>query len=477
MVVLKEHQIIPIEFMKYNRGLILFHTLGSGKTLTALYAVYQFKYDIIIIGSKSSRKTFKDNIAKANLDPNRVTFYTYTKIKRVLETNVTVFKGASVIVDEAHALRNENMYNLYIASALMLAAKVMLLTATPVVNYLNDLSVLINIVRGEDTLPTDRKLFDHMFYDEDKLILLNQRILFEKIKDTISYYKAADDTNYPRSTEHYIEVEMSHDQKNEYVYYIKKVIYGDIGVTNVIDILNINYGMLPHKKRNFFLNVTRQISNTVKNSEDSPKIKEIYAKIAQGPYPVVVYSNFLKNGIYTLAALLENNKISYKTITGFTTPDKLNIIVNNYNKGDYKVLLLSSAGSESLDLKNTRQIHIMEAHWNQTRIDQVIGRTIRYKSHEALPPEERHVDIYHWVSIFPKPIKNLTADQYLIILSKKKKDLWDKYQDIIIAASIENNFMAKTVAKMAETTEAGFHHKYLKYKNKYHRLKQDLTDI
>ena len=33
--------------------------------------------------------------------------------------------------------------------------------------------------------------------------------------------------------------------------------------------------------------------------------------------------NFLKNGIYTLAILLEKNNIGYKTITGYTTNEKI----------------------------------------------------------------------------------------------------------------------------------------------------------
>ena len=77
------------------------------------------------------------------------------------------------------------------------------MTATPVINYLNDLSVLVNIVKGEDVLPTDRKLFDQMFYDEEKMGLINENILFEKIKNTISYYKIENDVNYPSSTIHY----------------------------------------------------------------------------------------------------------------------------------------------------------------------------------------------------------------------------------------------------------------------------------
>ena len=437
---LKPHQLIPIKFMKYNRGLILYHQTGSGKTLTALYSLYKFHYDIIIVGTKSSKKTFVDNIAKAEMEPSRFTFYTYTKIKKKLEDDIKIFKNCSVIIDEAHNLRSENMHNLYIISALALAVKIILLTATPVVNYLNDLAVLVNIIRREDVLPTDRKLFDQMFYDEDRMVLLNSKILFDKIKNTVSYYKTARDINYPSSTMEYIEVEMGHEQIDEYIYYVKKIIFEDKETLVDADLLNIDYGVLPNKKKNFFLNVTRQLSNTVKNSETSPKIVAIFKKIMEGPYPIVVYSNFLKNGIYTLAILLEKNNVVYKSITGFTTHDKLEAIVNNYNARQYKVLLISSAGSESLDLKNTRQIHIMEPHWNESRINQVIGRTIRFRSHEMLPEEERNVKIYRWISVFPSYVKNKSADQYLLMLAKKKSDLWDAYQKVIMDASIENNW-------------------------------------
>lgn len=439
-ITLKNHQIKPIEFMKKNDGLLLYHSTGSGKTLTALFAMAQFDYPIIIIGTKSSKKTFVDNIKKAALDENRFTFFTYTKIKKILEYNITFFKNHSVIVDEAHTIRNENMYNLYIASALVAAKKLILLTATPVVNYLNDLSVLINVVKREDVLPTDHKLFDQMFYDEEESRLINTDILLSKLKNTISYYEIANDENYPTRKIHIVEVEMNHAQIDEYAYYLRKIFYEGDNLVDTNDMLNISYGMMPSKKRNFFLNVTRQLSNTVKNSPDTPKIKAIFEKIKEGPYPIIVYSNFLKNGIYTLAILLEKHSIPYKTITGFTSNDRINIIVNNYNQGQYKILLISSAGSESLDFKNTRQIHIMEPHWNQAKPEQIYGRTIRYLSHYNLPKEERHVDIYLWISKFPERIKNLSADQYLLQLSKKKKDVWNKFQKIIIDASIEKNY-------------------------------------
>jgi hypothetical protein len=82
----------------------------------------------------------------------------------------------------------------------------------------------------------------------------------------------------------------------------------------------------------------------------------------------------------------------------------------------------------------------MEPHWNESRIKQVIGRVIRYKSHSELQPKDRHVMIYKWTSIFPKPINNLSADQYLIELSKKKDGIFNHFNSIIKDVAIENHY-------------------------------------
>lgn len=451
MVELKKHQIIPINFMKTHRGLILFHSTGSGKTLTSLYSLYQFDKDIIIIGPKSSKKAFIDNMVKANFNQGRFTFYTYKKIKNSLESNLDIFKNKSVIVDEAHNLRTETTSNIFLIGALKQAYKIMLLTATPVVNYLNDLSVLVNIVKNEEVLPTERSIFNHMYYDEDDFVITSEDILYDKLKDCISYYKIPLDDNYPKSETKVIEVEMNEDQIKEYVYYVKKILLKHIYNVNPY---NIDLNTIDKKKKNFFLSATRQLSNTV-NGQSSPKIEAIISKIKKGPYPIIIYSNFLKNGIYPIAVFLEKNKIPYKMITGGTSYDKIDLIVNNYNSGKYKVLLLSSAGSESLDLKNTRQIHIMEPYWNEGKIIQVIGRAIRYKSHNDLPLKDRNVIIYRWVSVFPKDIVNKSADQYLVELSNKKYKIFNEFIGIIKDVSIEENI------------KGGYFEKYIKYKTKY----------
>jgi hypothetical protein len=56
-----------------------------------------------------------------------------------------------------------------------------------------------------------------------------------------------------------------------------------------------------------------------------------------------------------------------------------------------KVVLISQAGSEGLDFKAIRQIHIMEPWYNVNRIEQIIGRGVRNFSHKDLPFENRNV--------------------------------------------------------------------------------------
>jgi len=438
-IILKDYQRLPVRYIKDNYGLVLYHSTGSGKTVTALASMLQFDRDIIIIGPKSSKKIFTDEIKKYEIDNTKIKMITYQKIKNILQDKIDLFRDKCVIIDEAHHLRTETMNNMFITSALTLAYRVILLTATPVINYLNDIAILVNIVKKTSSLPTERQLFNHIYFDEYNLELKNENLMKEKLRNVFSYYENKESSSYPKYKTHYEKITMNKSQVEEYSKFVYKILIDKTNIYDLDNIFNINFNTLKPGKRNAFLTATRQISNTVKNDPESPKIKAIFTKIKTGPYPVVVYSNFLENGIYALSLLLEKNNIGYKTITGNTTDDKINVTVNDYNNGKITVLLLSSAGSESLDLKNTRQIHVMEPHWNESKIQQVVGRAIRYNSHVNLSEKERFVDVYRWFSIFPDPIKNDSADQYLISISQKKKEIWKKFKDIIISESIEKN--------------------------------------
>lgn len=463
IIELKTYQILPVEFIKNNNGLIIYHSVGSGKTITALIGMQQFGKDIIIVGPKSSKKIFEDEILRLKLDREKFQIFTYQKIKNILQDNIEFFVDKCVIIDEAHHLRNETRDNIFIVSALFLSFKIFLLTATPIINYLNDISVLVNIVKKKNVFPTERNLFNFFYFDEERLEINNEHLLKEKLQNCISYYEKADDKNYPKAIIINKFVEMNDEQIEEYKRFIKKIIYEDkIPKEKDFDLMNIVFDKLKNRKKNAFLTSTRQISNTVNGKINSPKFDEIYNEIIKSDFPIVIYSNFLKNGIYPIASLLDKNNIMTQVITGNSTNEKINKIVNDYNNGKIQVLLLSSAGSESLNLKNTRQLHIVENHWNEPKINQVIGRVIRYKSHNDLPANERKVEVFKWISVFPKNYRTKTADEYLLELSNKKTQILEQFKKIIIESSIEHTF---------NDQNGGYYKKYLKYKQKYLKLK------
>ena len=79
------------------------------------------------------------------------------------------------------------------------------------------------------------------------------------------------------------------------------------------------------------------------------------------------------------------------------------------NHGEYvQIMIISGAGAEGISLNCVRQVHVLEPYWNYVRIDQVLGRAIRMLSHigndkndPLLPPDERNVEQYIYLSVFP----------------------------------------------------------------------------
>jgi hypothetical protein len=61
------------------------------------------------------------------------------------------------------------------------------------------------------------------------------------------------------------------------------------------------------------------------------------------------------------------------------------------------VVLVTQTVSEGVDLKNIREVHILEPWWNMGRPDQIIGRAARFLSHATLPAAERNVTVYNHV--------------------------------------------------------------------------------
>ena len=81
-----------------------------------------------------------------------------------------------------------------------------------------------------------------------------------------------------------------------------------------------------------------------------------------------------------------------------------------------KVLMITSAGSEGINLRNTRYVHIMEPYWHPVRLEQVIGRARRICSHQGLEDRYRTVEVFIYLMIFTK--KQLDSDSAVEIKLK-----------------------------------------------------------
>ena len=128
-------------------------------------------------------------------------------------------------------------------------------------------------------------------------------------------------------------------------------------------------------------------------------------------------------GIYSQ---VRQKRLKYIMITGDkrlspNIPNDLNDATDSNNKDGkiVKVVLISSAGSEGLDFKCIRQIHIMEPWYNVNKIEQIIGRGVRNFSHKSLPFEQRNVQIFLYGTIL-KTQEVESVDLYIYRLAEKK---------------------------------------------------------
>lgn len=91
--------------------------------------------------------------------------------------------------------------------------------------------------------------------------------------------------------------------------------------------------------------------------------------------------------------------------------DKLEKISKNNLYGEIiKVLMITAAGAEGINLRNTRFVHITEPYWHNTRLEQVIGRARRICSHEQLPEELRTIKVFLYVTAFGEELMDKVND-------------------------------------------------------------------
>lgn len=143
--------------------------------------------------------------------------------------------------------------------------------------------------------------------------------------------------------------------------------------------------------------------------------------------------------------LSPDNDADIKAATGLDNKDGHKI----------KVIIISRAGSEGVDFKFIRQVHILEPWYNMNRIEQIIGRAVRNFSHKDLPFEKRNVQIFMYGSILEE--NEEAADMYVYRAANYKAVQIGRVTRVLKETAVDciiNHDQANfSQSKMGETVE------------------------
>ncbi|AUF82300.1 DEAD/SNF2-like helicase [Tetraselmis virus 1] len=219
----------------------------------------------------------------------------------------------------------------------------------------------------------------------------------------------------------------------------------------------------------------------------SPKMAAILDKLESDDGPALVYSNYRNmEGVGIFSMVLEaagysrlivdengnidansdpKKRVFYEFEGASETGHSIDVFNGNnsgWNKRRPKgfppvdVILITQAGAEGISLKGVRQVHIMEPHWNEIRIQQVIGRAARLESHSHLPVQDRNVSVYRYIMLLGdeksgddkkvrKRDKGKTTDQIVFDTAVHKAALSESFLSALKSVAVDCGLYPESV--------------------------------
>jgi SNF2 family DNA or RNA helicase len=387
-VKLFSHQERVVQRMLTHRGTLVFHSMGSGKTTTALATAYALRDrnvidNVVIIAPTSVQGYWQDNAAMLGLSAVTEVFTHNNNVTDIVSDRTLL------IVDEAHNFRTIIVKNatrslqtqkaFHMINAAARAGKVMLLSGTPIVNEWSDLKNILYAL--------EQRTFDYGAYKKYQACVW-------RVAPVTDAYNMDDDPRLPTSTQETVSFEMEPD----FLAWYDKV---EKDVVNALCA-----GAVTKKNLTVFLNGVRRAVNgcSWKSGEGvlSPKVGWVGDHIMEWKgkqEKTIIYSAWNEFGVDIVKGYLISRDPSIRVgvINGSLSAHSRHEVVSDFNRNKLDVLIFTAAGSEGINLMGTRHVVILEPHWNNARIKQAVHRACRVGSHSHLPAEERNVKIYRLV--------------------------------------------------------------------------------
>lgn len=463
-----DHQKKAIERLFSNKGkMILAHEMGTGKTVTSIYGFEKLRHEgkakkaivvvpsglranfakegvekftdstFQVVGSSSEKKADGRYVRPGGEKDTDYTILSYAQFRRDPKGFMERTGADTIIFDEFHKTRNEQAGTFRAAlDARPYAINVMGLTASMINNSPSEIASLLTITEGKrDMSPKEFKRryirtigFTKGFAGGKKAVkgLQNVEDLKMRTQPKIDLVETKDlkGKTMPRKDLKNVDVPMTDEQFNLYQLALDKL--GPIKERIARNDPNVTL----KDAQNLFGQIAqaRQVANAVHmgrkdislsdSATRSPKVKKVIedteSHLSSGSdHKVVLYSNLVRGGVDVLSAGLRARGIDHAVFVGKGTDiggKKVTGVsrqqgVQDYKDGKKKVIILSGAGAEGLNLKNSTAFYSLDGHFNPQKILQAEARARRLGGQAHRKEENRSVDVRRYRSVVPDSAK------------------------------------------------------------------------
>lgn len=479
---LQEHQQrIADRVSSEDPRMLVYHGLGSGKSLSALAAAeaakkkYQEDYGIVV--PASLRGNFQKEVQKFTRNSNpEIMSYTGLGLGKKFQQ-----QPDTVIMDEAHRLRNPDAASSRAAQQVAQNAKrLLLLTGSPVTNSPADLAGLLTMLENKQISPEEfekryvgyQKVSPGWFNwlrgikPGEKPYVKNEQELRGLLQGKVDYQpsKTPEGVNV---NEEVVRVPLSAEQQK-----IQKAIRTKIP-PGFLWKLDQEFPLSRDElaKLNSFLTGLRQVSLSTQpfradkdpgkafgqSSKLQTAMKNLQQVLDSDPRKkAIIYSNFIDSGLKPYSAALEKAKIPHGIFHGSIPVKQRLQALKDYNEGKLRALLLGPAAAEGISTKGTSLIQLLDPHWHESRSQQARGRGLRFDSHAGLPEELKNVAVQRYLSSSQDPSwlgkllgyqRERTGDEILEKLTADKEQLNEEFRRILREIGAEKKGTAVVMKK------------------------------
>ena len=464
---LQEHQQrISDRATSTDPRMLVYHGLGSGKSLSAIAAaeaakkLYGDDYGIVV--PASLKGNFQKEVKKftRNSDPE-IMSYTGLGMGKQFKS-----PPQTLVMDEAARLRNPGSAMTQAAMrAAQQAKRVLLLTGTPITNAPSDLAPLVSMLQGKNI---DPESFENRYVGYKQVkpgwlawlrgikpgvkpFVKNEKELRELLKGKVDYQpsKTPEGVNV---NEEVIRTPLTPEQSKIHEAIRTKIPPGFLWKLDKEfplsreELRRLNGFLTGMRQAGLSTRTFRADKNPLKAFEQSGKLQTAYANLKkvldEDPRKkAIIYSNFIDSGIAPYAAALDQTKIPYGVFHGSIPLKQRQQALHDYNTGKLRALLLGPAAAEGISTKGTSLIQLLDPHWNEARLQQARGRGLRFDSHRDLPEELKNVAVQRYLNQSQEPgffsrkflgrQRHRTADEVLERLTAEKEQLNESFRNLL----------------------------------------------